>query len=246
MSRILKSSQVVIDKDKFILSSRILTDKKNKKIDDGNNKKEFHETKAKELEVEKKVQKKIKEAKEEAEKIIGEAYEKSKNIMQQAQRDGYEKGKELGFEEGKKQAESLITEALNIKEAVLKSKKQLLKDIEEDVISLVIDTVEKILNKKVEEDYETIYNLIQLGLEKCAFTENLILRVSPEDYDFVISIKDKILALSENISDIQIKQDKSLRKGSCIIDTSSGSIDSSIWTQFNHVKEIFEELLRGE
>lgn len=102
MSRILKSSQVVIDKDKFILSSRILTDKKNKKIDDGNNKKEFHETKAKELEVEKKVQKKIKEAKEEAEKIIGEAYEKSKNIMQQAQRDGYEKGKELGFEEGKK------------------------------------------------------------------------------------------------------------------------------------------------
>lgn len=192
------------------------------------------------------MQKKIKEAKEEAEKIIGEAYEKSKNIMQQAQRDGYEKGKELGFEEGKKQAESLITEALNIKEAVLKSKKQLLKDIEEDVISLVIDTVEKILNKKVEEDYETIYNLIQLGLEKCAFTENLILRVSPEDYDFVISIKDKILALSENISDIQIKQDKSLRKGSCIIDTSSGSIDSSIWTQFNHVKEIFEELLRGE
>lgn len=152
----------------------------------------------------------------------------------------------MALKKEKKQAESLITEALNIKEAVLKSKKQLLKDIEEDVISLVIDTVEKILNKKVEEDYETIYNLIQLGLEKCAFTENLILRVSPEDYDFVISIKDKILALSENISDIQIKQDKSLRKGSCIIDTSSGSIDSSIWTQFNHVKEIFEELLRGE
>lgn len=119
-------------------------------------------------------------------------------------------------------------------------------ELENEVVSLTVNTVEKILNRKVDEEHDVILSLIHLGLEKCAYTEDLALRVSPDDYDFAISIKDKILVLSQNINDIAIKQDRFLTKGSCILDSASGSIDSSIWTQFNQVKEMFEELLKSE
>lgn len=245
MSRVLKSSQIILDNNMYKITfeeSAIKTQTIN------NDTAQNSEEKLRKMydEIEHLKKNKLLEAKKEAEKIISDAYEKAKIIMEQARMEGFDEGKKQGFEEGKQYADEIIKEALSIKEEIIHSKKKLIKNIEEDVINLTIRTIEKILNKKIDEDYDIIYGLIQSGLEKCAFTDNLILRVSPDDYEFVWQIKDKILALSENITDIIIKQDKSLNKGSCIIDTSSGSVDSSIWTQFNQVKETFEEILKGE
>lgn len=189
---------------------------------------------------------KIKNANDEANRIISEAYEKSKEIMEAAREEGFNEGEFKGFEEGKSASHSIIQEALEIKRQTEVNMKSLVANLEEDVVNLTISTIEKILNQKIEKENETILNLIHSGLEKCAFTENLVLRVSSDDYDFASKSKDKILALTKNIDDIIMKQDKSLKKGSCIIDTPSGSIDSSVWTQFNEVKEMFEELLRNE
>ncbi len=185
----------------------------------------------------------LKEAKEEADMIISQAYEQSKEIMDKAKKDGFLKGQSEGFEEGRKQAESIIQEALIIKRKIQAEAKKMVADFEGEVMALVIATIEKILRKKVDDEADIIQSLICSGLEKCAYTEDLVLRVSPDDYEFSMSIKDKILVLSQNVNDIIIKQDKSLAKGSCIIDSSSGSIDSGIWTQFNNVKEMYEELL---
>lgn len=248
MSNVLKSSQVIIDDSKFTISTvqKLYDNTKQKNIGQEKKENELKELERRKKEIEKIAKEKIEIATSEAEDIISNAYERSKGIMDQAKEQGYTDGKRLGFEEGKREADSLIKEALSIKNSLLDSKKNLLKDMEEEIVNLCINTIERILNKKIEEDTELILSLIQLGINQCAFTEKLIIRVSPEDYDYTISIKDKILALSENISEIEIKQDKSLAKGSCIVDTPSGSVDSSICTQFNYIKDIFEELLRGE
>lgn len=251
MSRVLKSSQVILDEDKYKLPHSITFKKKSVEVSDDNSEKQV------EKDVEMMIAEKMEEidklyetaranAHEEADKIICEAYEKSKGIKEQARQEGFLEGKNEGFKEGKNEADSIIEEALVLKRKIEKDKKSAARDLEKEVIELTISTIEKILNRKIEEEHDTIQSLIGLGLEKCAFTEDLIVRVSPEDYDFAVSIKDKILALSQGVNDIAIKQDISLAKGSCIIDSSSGSIDSSIWTQFSQVKEIFEELLRSE
>ncbi|SHJ91797.1 FliH/SctL family protein [Paramaledivibacter caminithermalis] len=260
MSRVLKSSQIIVDKNKYRLpikdsisniAKKRTDDISNSESNEGENLKE--RLKEEENLISKKIEEmnllyeqRINDARKEENRIISEAYEKSKKIMEQSRKEGFEQGKKEGFKEGKLQADSIIQEALTIKRQTEANMRSLVNGLEEEIIKLTISTVEKILNKKVEEEYDVILNLIKIGLEKCAFTENLILRVSVDDYDFVLSSKDKILALSQNINDIIIKQDKSLSKGSCIIDTQSGSVDSSIKTQFDQVKEMFEELLKSE
>lgn len=263
MSRVLKSSQIVLDKNTYKLplfnpfnnipldnSKNQLKNNENADIAESVEEKRNEEAEAlisKKIEEMNQLYKEtINNANEEANKIISQAYEKSEEIMEQSRQDGFLEGKNAGFEEGKAAADSIIHEALAIKKQAEANMSSLISELEEDIIKLTISTAEKILNKKIEEEYDTILNLIKLGLEKCAFTEDLVLRVSIDDYDFAISSKDKILALSQNINDIIIRQDKSLVKGSCIIDTPSGSIDSSIDTQFNQVKEMYEELLRSE
>lgn len=250
MSRVLKSSQVILDKNKYKLPLSTPSRKvSNKKVENEPIEKEieYEALKSKRMEeLDRLYEEKIKNANDEANRIISEAYEKSKEIMEAAREEGFNEGELKGFEEGKSASESIIQEALELKKQSETNMKALVAGLEEDVVNLTISTIEKILNRKIEEENETILSLIHAGLEKCAFTENLVLKVSPDDYDYARKSKDKILVLTKSIDDIKIKQDKSLEKGSCIIDTPSGSIDSSVWTQFNEAKEMFEELLRNE
>lgn len=197
-------------------------------------------------EIEKLVKQRMAEAEKQAQTIIHDAYEDAKGIYENAKKDGFEKGRPEGYETGKDEANLLIKEALNIKNEVLKTKKNIVEGLEEQSIKLVIHTVEKILNKEVKDTYDTIIGLVKAGLSKCAYTESLVLRVSPDDYNYTESAKNKILCLAENIDDITIKQEPSLKKGSCIIDTVSGSIDCSIETQLNQIKSLFTEILESE
>ncbi|QXM06150.1 FliH/SctL family protein [Crassaminicella indica] len=197
-------------------------------------------------EIEALVKEKLAEAENQAQRIISDAYEDAKTIYENAKKDGFEAGKCEGYEVGKAESDKLIKEALDIKNEVLMTKKSLVSQLEKESIELIINIVEKILNMKIEDSYETIIGLVKAALSKCAYTESLVLRVSPDDYDYAISAKDKILVLAENIDDIKIKQDPSLKKGSCILDTVSGSIDSSIKTQFDQIKSLFHEILESE
>jgi len=186
------------------------------------------------------------QAKSEADQIIEVAYEQAKGIYEKANQEGFDEGRVSGFEEGRNQSEVLIQEALNIKENAIAQYKSMLENAEPELIEIVLMTVEKILNKHIEEDGIVVEGLIKSALEKCAYTDDLVLRVSPEDYSYSLSLKDRILTLAESVDSIEIKEDKSLAPGSCVIDTAAGSVDSSISEQFEQVRLTFESLIGSE
>ena len=185
-------------------------------------------------------------AKSEADEVIEAAYEQAKGIYEKANSEGYEAGFEKGYEEGRKESEALIDDALQIKNAAVDQYKKLVLGAERELVEIVLGTVEKILNKHVEEDEFVIEGLVKSALEKCAYTEDMVLRVASEDYSYALSFRDRILSLAENVDSIDIKEDKSLSPGSCVVDTVAGSVDSSISTQFEQIKEAFETLLSSE
>ncbi len=91
-----------------------------------------------------------------------------------------------------------------------------------------------------------IETLIKQGIGRVTKSHLVSIRVSNEDYNHALSIKPMVIASSDKIEDIEIKRDPTLPNGSCIIDTDSGSIDSSIQTQMSQIKALFEDLLKGE
>lgn len=196
--------------------------------------------------VEEEARLRLQEAEQDREVILREAYEQAESIREEARAEGYEAGRQAGFEEGRTIAEALIQEALAVKRQIHEQKERTARQIEVDMVQLILDTVERILGKHIQEDYDLILGIVRMAMDKLTYTESLALRVAMEDYDMAMSMKDQILALAENVDDINIKSDKSLRPGSCIIDAAAGSIDSSVWTQFEQIKESFEEMLASE
>lgn len=266
MSKIFKASKVILDNKKFKLSNEIFVPVvvehiKTSEVDaaedaeGGKKKKEDKLTEAERvrMETEKMIEEaaveareKVEDARIEHERIISDAYDTAKEIFEKAKEEGYNEGYENGLGEGKKAYDFEIEEALNIKNEALERYKLLLSGAEAEIIDLVISSVEKILNNTVEGDTDYIEGLVKSAIEKCAYTTDLTLRVSEKDYIHAVNIKNKILILVENLDDIIIKKDSSLSPGSCIIDTIAGSVDSSIWSQFEQIKDLFEDLLKGD
>lgn len=206
----------------------------------------------------KEAEKIITEANEQKENHLNQAYENSKELFKEFREKGYNEGYNIGYkegnsegyskgyDEGKTESDKLIQEAIDIKNECMKTKDNIYREIEEDVIQLVIDICEKVIYEKIDEDKEYIVSLILKGIESLNATENLVVRVPREDYDIVEMSKDKILVKASLINELEVKADSNLDKGDCIIETSSGNVDMSVQDQVEKVKKLLNNILSSE
>lgn len=178
--------------------------------------------------------------------IISEAYTESNAILENARQKGYKEGMQKGQEAGLKTVDSLIEEAKQIKQNTLLEKKATAKQLEKEIIQLVISCVRKVIDYELEEDHRLLLNLVENGIEKCTYTDTLIIRVSENNYEVVNSSKNKIYIMTEGIDNIEIKKDPALKDGSIIIETVSGTVDASLQTQIAQIEQVFYEILRNE
>jgi flagellar assembly protein FliH len=259
LSKLVKSSQIIIDKKKYILNNdffiptppppqeEVEAVEEEEEVDLEDYADELRRMKEDMLEAVKIEKDQMLEvANHERESIINDAYAQANQIKESARQEAYDQGYQDGVTSGYGEATGFIDEALSIKQTYQDKFDKIKETSEAEITGVIISTVEKILNKHIQEDYDLITGLVEKALVKCAFTTNLTLRVAPDDYDSALSIKKYILSLTENVEDIEIKQDNALPKGSCVIDTDAGSVDSSIHTQFENVKNKFIELLQSE
>ncbi|HYE84024.1 MAG TPA: FliH/SctL family protein [Clostridia bacterium] len=188
----------------------------------------------------------IKEANSEA-RAVAEAAEKEAQLLRsEAMEEGQRQGYEAGYLEGRRDAQSVIDEASEIRELIDSRRDEIYREAEEEIVQLVLDIAKKVIGDELTQNKEAILSLINQALQKCAFKKKLILKVSPQDSDLIIENKDRICMMAEGISDIDIVPDLSLAQGSCIIETSSGEINSGIDVQIREIEKIFTYILRNE
>ncbi len=191
----------------------------------------------------------ISEARKSARELEEEAIQNTNAVFEDAKNKGREEGYNEGYEEGKQEAEELkkqanilIDEALEIKENMQSKYKELLIDVEAEIIKLTLAISKKVIGKEIQ-DLDYIENLVSEAMKHLNYSTSLVLRVSEKDFDAASIAKPKILAMAERIESLDIKIDYALPEGSCLIDTSSGSIDASVQTQIDRIEEIFNNIL---
>lgn len=200
----------------------------------------------------------IKETDLKVKEKINQAKEKSKKIYDTAKKSGYEEGYKIGYDDGyknshskgysdgKKVADKLIREALEIKNKYIEIKKNIYKESEEDIINLVITIYEKIFYEKLKNDDNTITSLILKGLDSLELTDNIRILVSKEDLGTVENSKEKILAEASLVEDLEVKVDNKMSKGDCIIETSKGNVDVSLRDQVDEIRNLLLDILNSE
>lgn len=196
----------------------------------------------------------INAARTEAEKIINDARNKANEMLEEAKEkieqhmiDVEQKAKEEGYRNGEKLArqhyQTLLDEAEDIKKQAHKVYNDTIAGLESDIVDIIIDVSRKIIGMEFEHNRDAVISLVVTAIKGSSPSNGVVVRVCPEDYDYVSENKDELLRYSEDIHEITIKKDNALNKGNCLIETGYGSIDASVETQLAAVERAFRELL---
>lgn len=188
----------------------------------------------------------IEEANFEAKRIIDNAQEEKEMLQATAGDNGYKDGFNTGYTEGINQAQDIIMRAEELKQQLDDRNAVIYKEAENEIMELVIDIAQKVLMQELTQNKEVMMSLIKQSISKCTFKDNLTIRVSEDDFNFVNSNKERIIMLTEGINNLEIYCDKALTKGSCIVETPSGEINAGIDVQMKEITKAFEYLIRNE
>ena len=192
-------------------------------------------TKASDEEIEGKSSHILEMARREADLIT----EKAKADAERLRKEAYEEGKNQGYDEGAEIAKGEIEQEkkeLHIQEANLKKKyKDHVKDIEPTMVRIMSDLIQKITGVVVKDKEEVILHLISKAFEGIGKTDEYIIRVSNEDFEYVNSKKDFLMGAIEDEAKLTIIQDSNLTKNQCIIEDDQKAIDSSLDVQLENL-----------
>jgi len=234
------------------ITERIFEEWKKEEIDKTKNeafnivKKAAEEYESKAAEVNVKYNLKIAEATKEAEKITNKALEEVNIIQDEAAKNGYNKGKSEGSQEGYNWAKESAKKLNIILSTIARERAKFIFEARMQIIEIVVVMARKIVNALIETQPRVVYDNIMSVLKQLKGRAEIIIRVNGEDIAQVTKHKREFLQLIEGIEKIKITEDNTVDKGGCIIDTEYGSIDSRITTQMTKIERLIREILRKD
>jgi flagellar assembly protein FliH len=183
------------------------------------------------------------EAELEAERIIEEAKRKAELLVaeegQKAKEEGYRHGEELA----QQHYSDLIAEAMEFKEQSRKAYEDTLSTLEHDILDLVLGIAAKVVGDEIRNNRESILGVVRETISSCSNRDNIVIKVSAEDYEFVMANEDTLRNSIKGLNELEIRKDGSLAKGSCVIDTEFGSVDGSCDIRLDSIRKAFFELI---
>lgn len=188
----------------------------------------------------------ISEAKKSAEIIINEAKAEAGRQREAIYEDARQSGYDKGYNEARIEGKSIIAEAESTLAEAQEERGRLLRGAEPEIVSLIIDIIEKLLGDLVKLNPGVIAHIVRTGLEGAPNAKELAIRVSDGDFGTLTEMKQEILSYVDSDMELTFIKDTQLSPGECIIDTPIGSVESSISRQWNGIKSDLIQILKAE
>lgn len=187
----------------------------------------------------------IKEAEYEAARVVDEARAEAEGRTRATLEEAWQKGYGEGMDAAKEQYASIIAEAGEVRDSALAEHDEVLAGMEEEIVGLVTAVAAKVVGNELATNPDTVLYLVRQALDRCSNKNGLVLKVSPEDYEYIVENRDRLDALAAGSADMEIKRDPTLEQGACLVDTPFGSVDSGVQTRLQKIEEAFREILEG-
>lgn len=187
----------------------------------------------------------IKEAEYEAARILEDARTEAEKNTKAVLEEAWQKGYDEGNGSAKEQYAGIIQEAEAARESAMEEHDQVLAGMETEITELVAEVSRTVIGNELATNKDTIIYLVRQALEKCSNKNNLVLKVAPGDYEYLMENRERLNMMVQDTGDMEIRQDLSLEPGACLVETSFGSVDASAQTRLRKIEEAFRDILEG-
>ena len=113
------------------------------------------------------------------------------------------------------------------------------------MVDLVLAVSRKAVAGELEVNKSVIFQLVRDALPNCSNKNGAVLKVCPEDADYLTEHLNELHAEVEGADGLIIKPDCSLKSGDCVLETPLGSVDAGTATRLDKIEAAFREELEG-
>ncbi len=159
--------------------------------------------------------------------------------MQQHQQESYQRG----LQDGKNLAErgllNVFKALRTAAEEIEMLREKVLRDSEDELLSLVIAVSRKVISQEVVQDRSVVLKVIKTAISNLNDSDELTIRVNPDDHAMLSNSRDQGLLKELAAVKFTMRSDPSLPPGCCQIDTALGTVDAGFESQ---LEEIYRRL----
>ena len=190
----------------------------------------------------------INEMKVRAERETAQEAERIKAATAEAaKKQGHATGLQQGLDEAKRQMADQLKQTADICNAMVAAAEQessrVLLEAEPKIIELVLAISRKIICDEVEERPAGVLGLVRGALERVRDQNQIIIHVSPEDYEFILQSRQLLQTVVGAERSLTLTADSVLGKGGCLIETSFGTVEAGIDTQLESIRRVLQGML---
>lgn len=169
--------------------------------------------------------------------------EEAKNRVSQIEKDAYESGRQKAFEDSKQKLEPVLEIFQQKINEIVEFKKDLFVKSENEILELAISLANRVICHEVRIHKDIVLGVIRAATKKILGRKQITIRINPEDMEYVLQNKPKFKDEFKDIQQVSFKEDASINKGGCIIDTEYGSISAVLEEEFEEFTKKLKEKL---
>lgn len=177
----------------------------------------------------------IEEARLQAEQIIADANKNADAAFEEAKQNGYYEGNEKAQEEMNIKQAQLEAEFDNKRKELEQEYNNLKESIEPELVEVITDVFRKVTGVVAEDNQEIILHLINDVMHNADDSRDYVIKVSPDDYKFLVNNQGKIYCAMSREVNIDIVEDATLERNQCMIETNTGIFNCSLDIELNNL-----------
>ena len=177
----------------------------------------------------------IEEARLQAEQIIADANKNADAAFEEAKQNGYYEGNEKAQEEMNIKQAQLEAEFDNKRKELEQEYNNLKESIEPELVEVITDVFRKVTGVVAEDNQEIIMHLINDVMHNADGSRDYVIKVSPDDYKFLVNNQGKIYCAMSREVNIDIVEDATIERNQCMIETNTGIFNCSLDIELNNL-----------
>jgi len=177
----------------------------------------------------------IEEARLQAEQIIADANKNADAAFEEAKQNGYYEGNEKAQEEMNIKQAQLEAEFDNKRKELEQEYNNLKESIEPELVEVITDVFRKVTGVVAEDNQEIILHLINDVMHNADGSRDYVIKVSPDDYKFLVNNQGKIYCAMSREVNIDIVEDATIERNQCMIETNTGIFNCSLDIELNNL-----------
>lgn len=192
------------------------------------------------------------DATQETKAILDDAHEQARHILEDAKKEGHEKGLAEGREEGMRQVRE--EEKQTILDANAKAEKTLadakeecrtyVQGAENEIATLAMEIADQVLPQHFLDVPTIILPLVRQALLKVKDQSEVHIRVAPESFDLVLMGRSEFQGLLEGQAMLEVHSDSNLSQGDVVIETPNGNVDARLSTQLDIIRKSIQDAMK--